>query len=106
MLVSSVQHSDSITHIHISIFFFRLFSIIGYYKILSRVPCAVQQGLVVYLVYIQSCVSVNPKLLHIAFYLEVGRKFLTNFPGSHLSDNSTARLAVRGNLKNKTKQNK
>ena len=25
-------------------FFFRFFSLIGYYKILSRVPCAVQQG--------------------------------------------------------------
>ena len=24
--------------------FFRFFSLIGYYKILSRVPCAVQQG--------------------------------------------------------------
>ena len=46
MLVSGVQHSDLdmylyiFTHTHI--FFFRFFSPIGYYKILSTVPCALQ----------------------------------------------------------------
>ena len=44
MLVSGVQQSDSVTHIHIYmyiyIFFFRFFYLIGYYKILRAVPCA------------------------------------------------------------------
>ena len=41
------------TRTHIYICSFRFFSLIGYYKILSRVPCALQQDLVVYLFYIQ-----------------------------------------------------
>ena len=40
VLVSSVQQSASFIHIYI--FFFRLFSIIDYYKILSIVPCVIQ----------------------------------------------------------------
>ena len=36
VLASGVQHSDSITHTHI--FFFTFFSLINYYKLLSRVP--------------------------------------------------------------------
>ena len=50
VLVSGVQESDSVIHIYIYIFFFRYFSIIGYYKILNTliVPCAMQQVLVVY----------------------------------------------------------
>ena len=40
VLVSGLQQSDSV--ICICTFFFRFFSIIGYYKILSRVPCAIQ----------------------------------------------------------------
>ena len=44
MLVSSVQQSDSVIHIHICIythtFFSDIISIIGYHKILGRVPCA------------------------------------------------------------------
>ena len=40
------------THICISIFFFRFFSIISYYKILNTVPCATQVVLVVYLFYL------------------------------------------------------
>ena len=51
MLVSGVQHSDSVIYISIYISFFRFFSLIGYYKILSIVPCAIQQVLVVYLFY-------------------------------------------------------
>ena len=39
-------------YIYIYSFFFRFFSHIGYYRILSRVPCAVQQALVGYLFYI------------------------------------------------------
>ena len=41
-------------YVYIQPFFFRLFSHIGYYRILSRVPCAVQQVLVGYLFYICS----------------------------------------------------
>ena len=42
MLVSSVQDRDSVIHTYVSPFFFRFFSLIGYYKILSIVPCAIQ----------------------------------------------------------------
>ena len=43
-------------YIYIQVFFFRLFSIIGYYKILSRVLCVTQSVLVIYLFYIQQCI--------------------------------------------------
>ena len=36
--VSSEQQIDSVIHIH---FFFRFFSIIGYYKVLNIVPWAI-----------------------------------------------------------------
>ena len=55
MLVSGVQRHDSVIYIQkrkIYIFLFRFFSLIGYYKILSIVPCAIQQVLVGYLLYI------------------------------------------------------
>ena len=49
VLLSGVQQSDSVIHIHISIFFQILFPLkgeqnnnLGYYRILSRVPCAIQ----------------------------------------------------------------
>ena len=48
MLVSGIQQSDSVAYI----FFFRFFSIIGYYKILNIVPCAIQWALVGYLFYL------------------------------------------------------
>ena len=41
--------------IYIDIDFVRYFSIIGYYRILNTVPCALEKGLVVYLVYKQQC---------------------------------------------------
>ena len=41
------------------VFFFKFFSIIGYYKLLDIIPCAIQQDLVFYLFYIE-CLSVNP----------------------------------------------
>ena len=41
-LVSGVWHSDSVIYTFIFIYIFRFFSIIGYYKILSRVTCAIQ----------------------------------------------------------------
>ena len=39
VLVSAVQQSESVLYVYIV---FRLSSIIGYYKILNIVPCAVQ----------------------------------------------------------------
>ena len=42
-------------YIYICLFFFKFFSHIGYYKILSIAPCAIQQVLVVYL-YIVVCI--------------------------------------------------
>ena len=42
--------------------FFRLLSHIIDYRVLSRVPCAIQQALISYLFYIQQCVYVNPNL--------------------------------------------
>ena len=41
VLVSAVQHSESAIHIHTTTVFFRFFSHIGHYGVLSRVPCAV-----------------------------------------------------------------
>ena len=41
VLVSGVQLSDSVIHIHIYILF-QILSHIGYYRVLSRVPCAIQ----------------------------------------------------------------
>ena len=52
VLVSDIYQSDSIyTHIY---FFFRFFSLIGYDKILSIVPCAIQWVPVGYLFFIHS----------------------------------------------------
>lgn len=39
--------------------FFKFFFIIGYFKLLNIIPCAIQQDLVFYLFYIE-CLSVNP----------------------------------------------
>ena len=44
MLVSGVQQRDSVIHIHVSILF-RFLSHVGYCRVLSRVPCALQQVL-------------------------------------------------------------
>ena len=47
VFISGVQNSDSV----ISLILFRFSSLIGYYKILSGVPCAIQQLLISYLFY-------------------------------------------------------
>ena len=47
--------------------FFRFYSHIGHYRVLSRVPSAIQQILISYLFYIQQCVYVNP--LEVFYYL-------------------------------------
>ena len=49
-------------YIYIYLFFFKFFSHLGYYRILSRVPCTIQQVPVGYLFYIQQCVHVDPRL--------------------------------------------
>ena len=49
VLASGVQQSESIIHIHISTLIFIFFSHIGHYRVLSGVPCAIQQVLINYL---------------------------------------------------------
>ena len=50
-LVSAVQQSESVIRIHISTFF-RFFSHIGHYRVLSRVPCVYSRSLlVIYFIY-------------------------------------------------------
>ena len=51
VLISGVQQSDSVIHIHIFILF-QILSHIDYHRILNIVPCAIQQDLVVYPFYI------------------------------------------------------
>ena len=45
MLISTLQESDSVTHIYILHIFF---SIMAYHRILNIVPCAMHQDLLVY----------------------------------------------------------
>ena len=54
VLVSGVQQTDSdkLKYIEEYIFFFRIFPIIGYYKILNIVPWGIQYVPVVYLFYV------------------------------------------------------
>ena len=49
--------------INIYLFFFRFFSHLGYHRILSRVPCAIQEVLVDYLLYIYSSAAAAAKSL-------------------------------------------
>ena len=50
--------------------FFRFFSEIGHYRVLSRVPYAVQQVFITYLIYIQQCVHI-PVFKHSEAYSSV-----------------------------------
>ena len=67
VLVSGVQQRDSDIDIDIDIdryrYRYRYRYVIGYYKVLNIVPCAIQYNLIVYLFYIRQCVSLNTKLL-------------------------------------------
>ena len=64
MLISGIQTKCfSYTYKHASTHVQIFFSIVGYYKILNIVPCAIQYDLVVYLFYTAYCVSANLKLL-------------------------------------------
>ena len=40
MLVSAIQKNESVVHTHIATFFLRFFSHTGYFRVLSRAPCA------------------------------------------------------------------
>ena len=51
MLVSGVQQVESVIHRHI--YTLRFVSHIGHYRVLSRVPCAIQYVLISYLFYIR-----------------------------------------------------
>ena len=51
-----------IIHAHVDLRSFRFFPHIAHCTILTRVPCAVQQVLVSYLVYISYCIYVNLSL--------------------------------------------
>ena len=57
-LTHHIQQNDSIINICYIILFFRFFSILGYFKISSVVPCAMQQDLAVYPFGTQWCVSI------------------------------------------------
>ena len=50
VLVSGVQHNDSVTHTHTHTYIFRFFSFLGCHEII--VPCAIYQALVDYLSYV------------------------------------------------------
>ena len=71
VLISAMQQSDSVIYICVCVyihmyvyvyicvyvythtFFFKIFlSIMAYYRILNIVPCAIQQDIVVYLLYV------------------------------------------------------
>ena len=53
VLVSGVQQSDSVEYIYRYPLFFRFFSHLGHYRVLSRVPCAIQWVLTYTLLYIK-----------------------------------------------------
>ena len=58
-LISAAWQSESIIHIYIHSFF-RFFSYIGHYRILSRVPCAEQQVLTYFYIMVCICQSQSP----------------------------------------------
>ena len=51
MLVSGVQQSESVKHMHIPALFFRFFTPVGHYRVLIRIPSAIQQVMVIYFIY-------------------------------------------------------
>ena len=57
MLCQFLPYSK-VNQLHICIFLFIFFPHIGYYRVLSRVPCAIQYVLISYLVYI-CCAVLN-----------------------------------------------
>ena len=57
-IVSGLQQSEVVIYIHTTIPS-QFFSHIGYYRILSRFPYAIQEVFVAYLFYIQQCLTHN-----------------------------------------------
>ena len=47
---SDVQHSDSV--IHVCVYIVKFFSLLGYYRISNIVPCAIQQVLIIYFMFV------------------------------------------------------
>ena len=61
VLVSALQHSESVIHILcIHPLFFRFFSRIGHYRVLSRGPCPICRSLfIIYFIYSSVCSSMS-----------------------------------------------
>ena len=91
-------------YIYIYPLFFRFFFHIGHYRVLSRVPCAIQQVLNSYLFYIWQCVYVNPNLpiypsptfppgnhkfvsTSVTLFLQIS-SFVSFFQNPHISDSA------------------
>ena len=62
-MLCQFQVYSQVNQLYIYPLFFSFFSHIGHQRVLSRVPCAIQQVLISYQFYIQQCVYVNPNLL-------------------------------------------
>ena len=54
-MLCQFQLYSKVNQLYIYPLFFRLFSHIGHYRVLSSVPCAIQQDLISYLFYILQC---------------------------------------------------
>ena len=73
MIISDVQQSDSVTHVHTPVVF-RFFSHIGYYRLFGRVPCVIQQVPVAnHSIYLK-CAYANPNPLDSCFLITSGQK--------------------------------
>ena len=59
---SQVYSKVTQLYIHIQPLYFRFFSHIGHYTLLSSVSCVIQQVLVTHVFYIQQCVYVSPNV--------------------------------------------
>ena len=63
VLLSAVKQSNRVKQIYTYPLCFRFFFHVDHYRVLNRVPCAIQQVLIDYLLNIQQHVSVNSSLL-------------------------------------------
>ena len=62
-MLCQFQVYSKVNQLYIYIYpLYQILSHIGHYRVLSRVPCAIQQVLMSYLFYIQQCVYVSPNL--------------------------------------------
>ena len=57
-VVFQVYSNVNQLYIYIYPLFFRFFSHIGHYRVLGRVPCAIQQVLIIYFIYSSVCMSI------------------------------------------------